>query len=82
MRQMEFKMERLGLLEVGQRLPVKEFALPNSYYYVLGSAYAMSGNYTTLQRLKSTEGLVSDVRETPRGYYVTVDFDEEDIDPV
>ncbi len=76
MRQMEFKMERMGLLEVGEVLPVKEFALPNSYYYVLGRAYAMSGNYSTLERLSSTEGKVVDVKNTDRGYYVTVEFDE------
>ena len=33
MRQMEFKMERTGLLEVGQTLPVAEYKLPNSYFY-------------------------------------------------
>ena len=33
MRQMEFKMERTGLLEVGHTLPVAEYKLPNSYSY-------------------------------------------------
>ena len=68
MRQMEFKMERTGLLEVGQTLPVTE--------YTLGHAYAMSGNYKSTERLKSREGKVVDVRETPKGYFVTVEFDE------
>ena len=32
MRKMEFKMERTGLLEVGDILPVTEGKLPNSYF--------------------------------------------------
>ena len=76
MRQMESKMERTGLLEVGQTLPVAEYKLPNSYFYTLGHAYAMSGNYKSTERLKSREGKVVDVRETPKGYFVTVEFDE------
>lgn len=79
MRRMEFKMERTGLLEVGDVLPVTEGRLPNSYYYTLGRAYAMSANYKYQERLKSAEGTVVDVRETEKGYFVTVEFDEEEI---
>ena len=63
MRKMEFKMERTGLLEVGDILPVTEGKLPNSYYYTLGRAYAMSANYKYNERLQSREGKVIDVRE-------------------
>ena len=42
MRREEFKMERTGLLEVGDVLPITEGKLPGSYYYTLGKAYAMS----------------------------------------
>lgn len=76
MRQMEFKMERTGLLEVGDVLPVTESRLPNSWYYTLGRAYAMSGNYSFRERLKSSEGKVVEIKETPKGYYVIVEFDE------
>ena len=76
MRQMEFKMERTGLLEVGQVLPVTEGKLPTSYFYTLGKAYAMSANYSFSERLKSREGKVVDIKETPKGFFVTVEFDE------
>lgn len=76
MRRMEFKMERLGLLEVGDILPVTEGKLPSSFYYTLGKAYAMSANYKASERLKSTEGKVIEIEETPKGYFVTVEFDE------
>ena len=76
MREMEFKMERTGLLDVGDVLPVTEYKLPNSYYYMLGKAFAMSANYSTVERLKSSEGTVMDIKETPKGYFVTVAFDE------
>ena len=77
MREMEFKMERTGLLKEGDVLSVTEGRLPNSYYYTLGNAYAMSANYTFRERLKSTEGTVLEVKETPKGFFGMVAFDEE-----
>ena len=76
MRQMEFKMERMGLLKVGDVLPVTEGKLPTSYYYTLGKAFAMSANYKFNERLSSKEGKVVSVEETPKGYFVTVEFNE------
>lgn len=76
MRREEFKMERKGLLNIGEVLPVTEGKLPSSYYYTLGKAYAMSANFAVGERIKSREGTVVDVKETPKGYFVTVEFDE------
>lgn len=76
MRRMEFKMERTGLLQVGDVLPVTEGKLPASYFYTLGKSYAMSGNYGFSERLKSREGTVVSVDETPKGFFVTVEFEE------
>ena len=36
----------------------------------------MSGNYAVVERLKSREGDVIDVKETEKGYFVTMEFDE------
>ena len=76
MRREEFKMERMNLVEVGQVLPVSEGKLPTSYYYTLGKAYAMSANFAPSERIKSKEGKVVSIEETPKGYFVTVEFDE------
>ena len=77
MRQIEFKMERPGLLEEGQSITVTEGLLPSNYYYTIDPSLAMSGNYQFRERLKTREGVVSNIEENPRGYYVTVDFDED-----
>ena len=76
MRRMEFKMERSGLTQVGERLSVTEGKLPTSYYYTIEHAIAMSGNYTVSERLKSREGVVVDIVETEKGFFVIMEFDE------
>ena len=80
LRKMEFKMERPGLLEAGQKITVTEGLLPSNYYYVIDPALAMSANIPFRYRLKSTEGIVTDVIENDRGFYVTAEFDEPEID--
>lgn len=79
MRRMEFKMERQGLITEGQKVTVTEGLLPSNYYYTIDPSLAMSGNYPFNKQLKSREGVVINIEEKPRGYYVTVEFDEEDI---
>ena len=76
MRQEEFKMERTGLVEIGQVIPIKKEKQKNKYYYTLGKAYAMSANYPVGNRIRFGEGKVVDVKETEKGYFVTVEFDE------
>lgn len=75
MREMEFKMERTGLLEIGQKVTVTEGELPSSYYYTIDPSLAMSGNYNKMrERLIDREGTVVDIKENPKGFYVTVQF--------
>ena len=78
MRMMEFKMERQGLVEVGDEVTVTESALPTSYYYTIQPMVTMSKNYQGYERLKSTKGIIREIRTTDRGFYAVVEFDEEE----
>lgn len=79
MRRMEFKMERQGLLTVGQEITVTEGLLPSNYYYTIDPSLAMSGNIPFRNRLKSRKGVVTDIIENARGFYVTAEFDEPEV---
>lgn len=74
-RSMEFKMEREGLVKVGDEVFVSEGQLPKSYYYVVEPAVAMSANYPFDQRLCVNKGIVSKIEQNEKGFYITVEFD-------
>lgn len=76
MREMEFKMERRGLLKEGERVTVTEGVLPSNYYYTIDPSLAMSGNYPFRDRLLAREGTVTKIIENERGFYVMVEFEE------
>lgn len=76
MREMEFKMERQGLLKEGDRITVTEGVLPSNYYYTIDPSLAMSGNYPFRERMLARKGVVTKVIENDRGFYVMAQFDE------
>lgn len=76
MKQVVFKMERPGLVSVGQEVEVSESVTPFNVNYMIEPAVAMSGLFKLNDRLKSDHGIVKDIEENDRGYYVTVEFDE------
>lgn len=75
-RSMEFKMERQGLLEIGQKITVTEGVLPSNYYYTIDPSLAMSGNFPFNQRMLAREGVVTDIQQKPKGFYVMCEFEE------
>lgn len=73
---MGFKMERPGLVEVGQEIEVNEGQTPAFYYYTIIPAIAMSGNYRVYERLTNMKGTVKSIETLASGFWVTVEFDE------
>ncbi len=76
MREEMFKMERKGLVEEGQQVEVTERVSGSLFSYIVEPSVAMSGIYRSNQRIKSTTGTIHEIRETERGYYLIVGFDE------
>lgn len=75
MREVEFKMERQGLVSIGDEVEIIERE-GVTYSYIIEPAVAMSGCFHTRDRIKSRKGIVKDIRENSRGFYVIVEFDE------
>ncbi len=76
MRSMEFKMERSGLMQIGDEVGIIETEMENFLYYTIEHAYAMSGNIPFREALKTRRGKVVEIEERPQGFYVTLEFDE------
>lgn len=75
MRTVEFKMERQGLVTIGEEVEIIERD-GSSYSYIIEPAIAMSGCFSSRDRIKSRIGIVKDIKENERGFYVIVEFDE------
>ena len=76
MRQMEFKMERPGLLKEGDEVTVDgKGCFQVNYYYTIDPALAMSGNFPFRERMLARKGKVVSIIENDRGFYVTAEFD-------
>lgn len=76
MRVESFKMERKGLVAEGQKVEVTERVNGSLYSYLVEPSVAMSGIFRSNQRIKSKTGIVNAIRETERGFYLDVGFDE------
>ena len=78
-RDMDFRMERPGLVDVGQHVTMTESVLKTlsgtKYYYTINDAVAMSNN--TPKRLHHLEGTVKSVVDEESVYTVTVTISGE-----
>ena len=76
MRTETFKMERPNLVKAGDQVKIIERPGTSSYSYIIDPAVAMAGCYKARERIKSQYGIVKEVQENDRGFYVIVEFDE------
>ena len=78
-RDMDFRMERPGLVDVGQHVTMTESVLKTlsgtMYYYTINDAVAMSNN--TPKRVHHLEGTVKSVVDEESVYTVTVTISGE-----
>lgn len=78
MRKIEFKMERPGLLKVGDEVKVDESKLQTLqgmvYYYTIIPAIAMSNNIPAKDKLDVFDGKVINIVETESASFVEVSF--------
>lgn len=76
MREIEFKMERENLVKEGDEVEIIERVSPAGYHYIIEPAVAMSGCFTERERIRSEKGIVKQINQTPRGFYVIAEFEK------
>ena len=76
MRQEKFKMERPNLVQPGQKIEITEIQTNMNYSYIIEPAVAMYGCFKGNNRIKSKEGTIVSIEDTPRGFIVTAEFEE------
>lgn len=78
MKEIEFKMERPGLVEVGDEVEVEESQLVTLQgvicYYTIIPALAMSNNIPYRERLTNYKGKVISIRPDGSAFFVIVQF--------
>ena len=65
-----------SIMQTAPVIRVKRLTTPVNVNYMIEPAVAMSGLFRFTERLKSRKGIVKDIIQNDRGYYVTVEFDE------
>ncbi|MDY5987606.1 hypothetical protein [Sporofaciens sp. SGI.106] len=77
MRLESFKMERQGLVEEGQEVVISERSPSTGRYtYLVEPSVAMSGIYRTTERIKARKGIIREIKETEKGFYLIVELEE------
>lgn len=80
MKNIEFKMERPDLLQVGDEIEVEESQLVTLQgvvcYYTIIPALAMSNNIPYRERLKNFKGKIVSIKPSGSAFFVLAEFDE------
>lgn len=75
-----FRMEREGLLKVGDEVTVTEYMNQTMqgqmYSYIINPAVAMSGFVPARQKINNPKGIVTEVKEEESFYTITVEFED------
>ena len=80
MKHMEFRMERPGLVKVGDPIEVRESMLKTlqgtMYYYTINPAVAMSGNIPAKDKLNDFHGVVTRIDDQESLWTVHCEFED------